>query len=185
MPRFVSHWLYPSDKSLISCNKDFCVKLIQPELSLSCVLRCPCLLSSDAVVGVVQAILLAHALSRVAVNWAFCLLHSSCKKMHAKYIERSFKYNLVKMSLKDCHKFLLPLELQISVPLGQPWANQTEVLSEKRNKKVLMQSFLLIEISVTSLQAGLNIWGVHVLLPQTPPQQITLLAKLVFHWCVT
>ena len=43
-----------------------------------------------------------------------------------------------------------------------------------------MQSFLLIEISVTSLQAGLNIWGVHVLLPQTPTQQITLLAKLVF-----
>ena len=51
---------------------------------------------------------------------------------------------------------------------------------KKEIKNVLMQTFLLINISVTSLRAGLNLWGVHVLLQQTLPQQITLLAKLVF-----
>ena len=50
-----------------------------PVLSLSCVFRCPCLLSSEAVLGVVQTILLDHTLSSVAVSWAFCLLHSSYK----------------------------------------------------------------------------------------------------------
>ena len=45
--------------------------------SLSCVLRCACLLSSDAVAGVVHRTLLAHTLSRVAVSWAFWRRHSS------------------------------------------------------------------------------------------------------------
>ena len=42
--------------------------LILPVFSLSCVFRCPCLLSRDAVVGVVHAILFAHTLSSVDVN---------------------------------------------------------------------------------------------------------------------
>ena len=45
--------------------------------SLSCVLRCACLLSSEAVAGVVHRMLLAHTLSNVAVSWAFWRRHSS------------------------------------------------------------------------------------------------------------
>ena len=45
--------------------------------SLSCVLRCACLLSSEAVAGVVHRMLLAHTLSKVAVSWAFWRRHSS------------------------------------------------------------------------------------------------------------